>query len=246
MDTGKSFSFPFEDNQWLSKLGIGAVVTMIPILNFAWSGYMVELIRNVMNGAPQPLPNWDDLGKKLSDGFLLFVAGLIYALPILVIACLPLGMMVIPGILSGNQDMQGIANAIAGVSSVLFIGLLCLFIIYGLILSVVYPAILVLYAREGTFASCFKFREAFDLIGRNTSTFFTAWAVSIAASLGVGLAAGFAQLVLNFIPCIGQIVSLVLTVGIVVYTSAIYAHLFGQFGQIAFEQTRLIPADQAI
>jgi hypothetical protein len=246
MDTGKSFSFPFEDNQWLSKFGIGAFVTMIPILNFAWSGYMVELIRNVMNGSSQPLPNWDDLGKKLSDGLILFAAGLIYSLPILVVACLPLSMMVIPGMLSGNQDTQGIANAITGVSSVLFVGLLCLFVTYGLVLSVIYPAILVLYAREGTFASCFKFREVFDLIGKNMGPFFTAWGVSIAASLIVGLVAGFAQIVLNFIPCIGQIISLVLTVGIVVYTSAIYAHLFGQFGQIAFERTRLIPADQAI
>jgi hypothetical protein len=37
-----------------------------------------------------------------------------------------------------------------------------------------------------------------------------------------------------------------LTIGIVVYTSAIYAHLFGQFGKLAFEQTPLITADQAV
>jgi hypothetical protein len=206
----------------------------------------VELIRNVMNGAPQPLPNWDDLGKKLTDGLVLFVAGLVYSLPVLVVACLPLSMMVIPAVLSGNQDLQGVANAVAGVSGVLFMGLMCLFVVYALVLSVIYPAILVLYAREGTFASCFKFREVFDLVGKNMSSFFTAWVVSLAASLGVGLVAGFVQIVLNFIPCIGQIVSLLLTIGIVVYTSAIYAHLFGQFGKLAFEQTPLITADLVV
>lgn len=246
MDAGKSFSFPFEDNQWLSKLGIGAVITFVPILNFAWTGYMVELIRNVIAGAPQPLPNWDDLGRKLTDGLVLFAAGLIYSLPVLVVACLPLSLMVIPAGLSGNQDLQGIANAVTGVSSVLFMGLMCLFVVYALVLSVIYPAILVLYAREGTFASCFKFREVFDLVGKNMSSFFTAWGISLAASLGVGLVAGFAQVVLNFIPCIGQIVSFLLTIGIVVYTSAIYAHLFGQFGKLAFEQTPLIAADQIV
>ena len=68
MDIGKSFSFAFEDKQWLSKLGLGAVIAMVPILNFAWSGYMVEIIRNVMKNVQEPLPNWDDIGKKFSEG----------------------------------------------------------------------------------------------------------------------------------------------------------------------------------
>ena len=233
MDIGKSFSFPFEDNQWISKLGLGAVIAMVPVLNFAWTGYMVELIRNVMNGAPQPLPNWDDIGKKFMDGVMLMVAGLVYALPMLIVICLPMGFMVIPAVLSSNGDMQDIANAIAGAGSVLFMCLLCVFMVYALILSVIYPAILIIFAREGTLASCFKFREVFELISKNMSPFLTAWGVSLAASFVVGLVSGGAQVILNFIPCLGQIAAFVLAIGIVVYTTAIYAHLFGQFGRMA-------------
>ena len=233
MDIGKSFSFPFEDKQWISKLGLGAVITMVPILNFAWSGYMVELIRNVMNNAQEPLPNWDDFGKKLTDGLILFLASLVYSLPMLIVICLPLSIMAIPAILSGNGDMQEIAEAIAAAGSVLFLCLLCVFFVYALALSVIYPAILVIFAREGTFASCFKFREVFDLIGKNTSPFFTAWGISVVAGIVIGFVAGLFQ-VLNVIPCIGQIIAFVLTIGTVVYTSVIYAHLFGQFGMSAF------------
>ena len=233
MDIGKSFSFPFEDNQWISKLGLGAVIAMVPVLNFAWTGYIVELIRNVMNGAPQPLPNWDDIGKKFMDGVMLMVAGLVYALPMLIVICLPMGFMVIPVVLSSNGDMQDIANAIAGAGSVLFMCLLCVFMVYALILSVIYPAILIIFAREGTLASCFKFREVFELISKNMSPFLTAWGVSLAASFVVGLVSGGAQVILNFIPCLGQIAAFVLAIGIVVYTTAIYAHLFGQFGRMA-------------
>lgn len=239
MDINKSFSFPFEDNQWVSKLGLGAVIAMIPILNFAWSGYMVELIRNVMNGAREPLPNWDDFGKKFNDGLMLFLAGLVYALPLLVVICLPLSIMVVPALMSGNQDLQGLAEGIMGASSILFLCLLCVFGIYSLILSVVYPVILVLYAREGTLASCFKFREVFDLISKNMSPFLTAWGISLVAGFVVGLVAGLFQ-VLNVIPCIGQIISFVLTIGTVVYTSAIYSHLFGQFGRMVFGQTEVM------
>jgi len=233
MDIGKSFSFPFEDRQWITKLGLGAVITMVPILNFAWSGYMVELIRNVMNGAQEPLPNWDDIGKKFMDGLILTVAGFIYSLPMLVVICLPMGIMVVPAVISGSQDMQGIAEAIAGAGSVLFLCLLCVFIIYALVLSIIYPAILVVFAREGTLASCFKFREVFDLVGKNVSPFLTAWGVSVLAGLVVGFVAGIAQAILAFIPCIGPIIGFVLTIGIVVYTAVIYAHLFGQFGRMA-------------
>jgi len=238
MDIGKSFSFPFEDKEWISKLGLGAVIAMVPILNFAWSGYMVEIIRNVMNNVQEPLPNWDDIGKKFSNGLILTLAGLVYSLPMLIVICLPLSIMVVPAILAGNGDMQDIANAIAGAGSILFLCLLCVFFVYALLLSVIYPAILIIFVREGTFASCFKFREVFDLIGKNTSNFFTAWGVSVVASLAVGFVVSIAQLVLNFIPCLGQIISLVLTIGIVVYTSAIYSHLFGQFGRSAFGQNQ--------
>ena len=65
MDINKSFSFAFEDNQWVSKFSMGALITLIPILNFAWTGYMVQLMRNVMNNVTEPLPTWDDLGKKV-------------------------------------------------------------------------------------------------------------------------------------------------------------------------------------
>ena len=238
MDIGKSFSFPFEDKEWISKLGLGAVITLVPILNFAWTGYIVQLVRNVMDGQQEPLPAWDDFNKKFTEGLTLGLAGLVYSLPMMIVFCLPLSIMVIPAIMSGNGDMQDIGNAIAGVGSALFLCLMCVFIIYMLALSVVYPAIFVVFSREGTFASCFKFREVFDLIGKNTSAFFTAWGISLVAGFGVGLVAGFAQFILNLIPCIGQIASLILTFGIVSYTSVVYTHLFGQFGMIAFGQSQ--------
>lgn len=246
MDIGKSFSYPFEDNQWVSKMGLGALISLVPVLNFAWTGYMVGILRNMMNGAPQPLPNWDDFGKKFMDGLILAVAGFVYALPILILSCLPLSVMTVPAFLSGNQDMQGLSDAITGVGGAMFAGLACLFAVYGLVLSVIFPAIFVVYAREGTFASCFRLREVFNIIGKNAGPFFTAWGISIVASLVVGLVVGFAQMVLNLIPCVGWVISIILSLGVVVYTSMIYSHLFGQFGQRAYGQAPLITADQPV
>jgi hypothetical protein len=241
MNVEKSFSFPFEDRDWVSKLGLGALISMVPILNFAWSGYLVDIIRNVMYGTSESLPTWDDLGKKFSEGLILVGAGLIYAFPILVAVCLPLGITAASGSFSGNSNLQDMERMIAEVGGVLFICLSCVLLIYGLVMSIIYPAILVLFAREGTFASCFKLRDAFDMVSRNPAPFFTAWALSLAANIGVGLLAGFVNLVVSWIPCIGWIVGLVLAMAAGAYSTTVYAHLFGQFGRAAFEENRLAP-----
>jgi len=236
MNISKAFSFPFEDKQWISKLGIGAIVGMVPILNFAWNGYLVGIFRNVVNNEAEPLPNWDNFERKFMDGLILFAAGLVYGLPILLVACLPLGIMGISGALSGSSNLQDVAEAVAGIGGVLGVCLGGLFILYGLFLSIVYPAILVLFAREGTFASCFKFRQVIDLISKNAGSFFTAWGISLVAALVVGLASGVVTGLLGWIPCVGWVISLVVTLGSTVYGTAVYAHLFGQFGSIAVKQ----------
>ena len=236
MNINKAFSFPFEDKQWISKLGIGAVISMVPILNFAWSGYLVGILRNVVRNEAEPLPNWDNFEKKFMDGLILFAAGLVYSLPILLVVCLPMGIMGISGALSGNSDLQDVGEVIAGVGGLLGLCLGGLFLIYGLFLSIVYPAILVLFAREGTFASCFKFREVIDLISKNAGTFFTAWGISLLTGFGVGLVAGLVSGVVGWIPCVGWIAALVASVGSTIYATAVYAHLFGQFGAMAVTQ----------
>jgi uncharacterized protein DUF4013 len=242
MDAEKSFSYPFEDRDWVSKLGLGALISLIPVLNFAWSGYLVDIIRNVMDNATEPLPTWDDLDQKFKEGLILFGAGLIYASPILIALCLPLGLTASAGLLSGNSEMQDIGRRITEAGGILFFGLLCVSILYGLVLSILYPAILVMFARAGTFASCFKLREAFDMISKNAVPFFTAWGLSFVVSLGVGLIIGFVNMVVGFVPCIGWIIGMVLSLGSGVYITAVYAHLFGQFGKAVFENKQLTPA----
>jgi hypothetical protein len=240
MNINKSFTFPFEDKAWLSKLGIGALVSLVPILNFAWSGYMVELIRNVTNNTAEPLPNWDNFGKKFTEGLILVLVGLVYALPIIILICLPLSVMTVPAILAGDGGLGDFGQVVAGVGGVLFFCMMLLLVAYSLILSVVFPAILVVFAREGTFASCFKFREVFDIIGRNAGPFFTAWGVSLGAGIAIGFVTGIVQTILGLIPCIGWIAALVISMGLIVYTSSVYAHLFGQFGNIAFGQNQQV------
>jgi hypothetical protein len=245
LDATKSLRYPFEDQEWPAKLGLGAIISLVPILNFAWSGYMVEILRNVMNQVLQPLPTWENLETKFREGLILFGASLIYAAPILLFLCLPLSLIASSGVLAGNTDLQEIGERLAAAAGILFAASLCVLGLYALVLSILYPAMLVLFAREGTFASCFRLREAWGLISNNAASFFTAWALSILAGIGVGLLVGFVNLVVGFVPCVGWILGLVVSMGSGVYLTAVYAHLFGQFAQAAFGQNQLVALDSA-
>jgi hypothetical protein len=197
----------------------------VPILNFAWAGYIIDLLRNVINGDSQPLPEWSDFGDKFVKGFLITLAGLIYFLPIIILSCIPLGFIFVTSPAERSLDAQeALTVAFTGVGIVFG----CLFLIYLIVLSFGYPAICVNFARKGTFGSCFEFSEITKIISTNLSKYLTAWLISIVGGIIVGTILGIVGAVLGFIPCIGWIIGWFIGAIGGVYISTIFAHLFGQ------------------
>ncbi len=233
MDYNRAFRFIFDDKDWLSKIGLGLLIQMVPILNFAWVGYQVQIIRNVRRKETIILPTWDDLGKKFMDGLMLALAGMIYALPILLIACLPLALMLIPMLGSGNDDLF---TALMAGSTLLFFGLFCLVMLYALALSILTPIMQIYYAEEGTFASCFKVRNFFSTLSKHAGTFFTIWILIIGVSIGVSTATGIVGGMIGWFPVFGQILLAVVVMAGSAYTLCFSSHLYGQFASQVFEK----------
>jgi hypothetical protein len=230
MDIGKSITFVAEDEKWLGKLGIGALITAVPILNFAWSGFMVDLMRNVAAGEPKPLPDWSDLGDKFMKGLFITIAGFIYALPAILVGCVLFGVSWLPLIAASGQGDQSLSQGLALGSSGLMIAVGCCIGLYGLIISFIFPAVFINYSRQGTFGSCFQFSEIMRLITANLSQYVTAWVIIIVAGLVVGLIVGVLGALVGWIPCIGWVIVWVITAVAGAYVGAVYAHLFGQVG----------------
>jgi hypothetical protein len=149
----------FDDEDWLKKIGIGGVVTLIPIVNFAAAGYMVQLVRNVRDGRALPLPEWDEFGKYFMDGLWLFLIGLVWAIPIILLACL-----------------QGVGTAILAENSEEAVGIIsmcvgCLNMLWGLVIAIAWPAILIRFAEIGQFSAGLQFSEIFGIIGSNVGSY---------------------------------------------------------------------------
>lgn len=179
MDIGASFSYMFQDEGWVKKILIGGVVLLVPIVNFAAIGYLIQIIRNVRAGQPLPLPEWDEFGRYFKDGLWIFLIFLVWSIPIIVVACLN---GVGAAALAENEDMASVYGIVSACLS-------CVMALWGLVIAAVSPAILVRYAEVGEFMVGFRFSEILSVITANVGNYVIVvlliWVASLIASLGV-------------------------------------------------------------
>ena len=90
MNNIRAFTYIFKDRDILIKLGETAVLVLlvpVPVLGLvclcALLGYLAEVIHNVSNDYPRPLPEWNHIGEDISKGFPVLVALVVYHLPLL-------------------------------------------------------------------------------------------------------------------------------------------------------------------
>ncbi len=176
MDIGKAFSYVFDDEDWLTKVLIGGLLGLIPIVGeFLTYGYIVELIKNVIDGVPLPMPEWDDWGSKLVKGLVLFVIGLVYFLPlILVWFCFGGGVAVI-----GTQWRE-LADTLGVIGGICLGGLTLL---YNLVLCVILPAAIARYADTNEVNAAFRLGEVVDLVKANFGAYLLVLLLTLVAGI---------------------------------------------------------------
>ncbi|MCL4263321.1 MAG: DUF4013 domain-containing protein [Anaerolineae bacterium] len=214
MDIGKSLTYITEDDRWIMKLLIALAMSF-----FAWliipgiilNGYILAIARNVMNGAEKPLPEWEDWGGFLRDGFNLFIAILVYTLPFWLLMCI-VGISTVG--FSGLSEVSEDAAAAGFLATFGLIG--CLSLIFLLALLFVNPAVIVQYLRHNNLGACFRFGEVFGIVRDHIS--------DIAVVVGIMFAVIFVSGLIANIPCIGWIIGLLVGP----YLAAVSGHLYGQ------------------
>jgi hypothetical protein len=219
MDIGSAFTFAFDDENWIVKLIIGGAVVLGAILLspiliglalfLPLAGYMLQVLQNVRDGQPVPLPEWSDFGGLFSKGLMVFVVGLVYAIPVLLFACASIGLGIVTSLPEVNSDLAGAL----GIASIC---LSCLQILFGLALAILLPGAFIFYAENEQFGDAFKFGEIFNFITSNLGDYI------IVVLLGI---------VAQFIAQFGVILCLV---GIFVtsfWATLVQANLYGQLAR---------------
>jgi hypothetical protein len=171
-DLAKSFTYMFEDKNWLSKMLVGAafmllsgIIIGIPFL----AGYVVVAIKRAYDDEEVPLPEWDNFGDLFGKGIVAFVIIVLLYIPAFILHFVPCG------------------------------GLLSVF--YTLLAMLVFPILIGRYAVTNDLNSVFEFNEIIELLRdnfANLAAVLIMWIIfSIIAVLGV-LAIGIGFLFTSF------------------------------------------------
>ncbi|MCY3832056.1 MAG: DUF4013 domain-containing protein [Chloroflexi bacterium] len=116
----RAFTYMFRDRHWLIKLAETALLVLLcpaPVIGLfclcALLGYLAEIIHNVSNDYPRPLPVWDHIGEDISKGARVLLAILLYhAPPLIVIGLLYFAREALAVSLFGSLTFAGVLAAI--------------------------------------------------------------------------------------------------------------------------------------
>jgi len=214
----QALQHPTEDQDWIRKFALGVLVSFVPILSFAVTGFIIEHLQNSARGASSPLPNWDNLGKKLVTGLKLLAVQLIFALP----SCALLGFVIQQTASRPGENLPENAVLIVGIGG---IALSCVALLYGLFLLYLSAAILIQFARTEQIGACLRVGELIQIARTNTGDYLTIVAIVAATSFAVGLVSG----ILSLIPCLGTVIVIVIALLSPLYIGLVVANMAGQY-----------------
>jgi hypothetical protein len=206
---GETLTYMFKDPKWVSKVLLGALFGLVPILNFVTAGYALRVIDRVRTDQEPALPEWGgDFGQLWVKGLVLVVIGFIYGIPIWILSGIASGV--------GGSSRSGGATAVAVIFGLIAFAfsILLFFWIQGVIIN---------YAVKGNFGAGFEFGAIWELIKKSAGRML----LTVVFVVVVGIIIGVVTAVLRIIPCFGCILSWVIGFAAAFYTLLVVAQNCG-------------------
>ena len=175
MNYSRAFSYVFEDKNWLSKILIAGLISLIPIIGQIYLfGWMVEIVRRTKAGRTDILPT-THFTYFLTLGLKVFVVCLIYSIPVIILSCI-LGLM--------NTSVE---NSDSSMITVIFTGVGCLGSILTFVVHVAVSLLgtygIIKLAETDQIKACLDFNDAFYTIKDNIGTFIIVELLALVAGL---------------------------------------------------------------
>jgi hypothetical protein len=210
MDFARAFSYIFEDSEWLKKVGIAALVMLIPFLGpITVLGWSLAVTKRLAEGQTTDLlPGWDNFSDHMTLGFKAFVVGFAYSLPVVLISSCTNVLPIIAQEMRG--DMYDVMMIITSVVSICF-G--CFTFLYSIALGLFLPAAYAQVAVTGEVAAGFRFGEILALVKAAIGAYVLVLVGSIAA---------------GFVATLGIIACVIGVIFTAALAYAIMGHFYGQ------------------
>jgi len=207
MNWGKSFTYVFDDKDWVTKVLIGGLLGLIPVVNLVVIGYALKALKNVAEGVEQPLPAWDDFGDYFVKGLVSTLGAMVWAIPIFILAAMTAALSALTGYDSAETTQVSTPFVLCIWS------MSCVSGIYGLFLGFVLPAAYAQYAIRGDFGAFFRFGDIFKFIKANLGNYIVALLLACVA---------------QFIASFGVILCIIGAIFTALWATLVGSHLLGQ------------------
>jgi hypothetical protein len=207
MEIGESIKYPTTDDSWITKVIIGGILGLIPIVNFVVAGYYLKVIKETIEGK-SGMPAWEDWGSLFIKGIVLIVIYILYMIiPIIILAVTVGGSIATIASQDPNAAIGALGGAFAGLSvSVILI----------LIISLILPMAMAIYAKEDSFGAAFRIGEILSRIKSVIGGYVLAFIVILVLSMILGM--------VSIIPILGWIILIFGNF----YIAAVGAYMFGK------------------
>ncbi len=208
MDFGLALTFQFKDPDWVRKLLIASLITLIPVVGWVFVfGWSLEVARQVIQGDGHALPEID-LARDLVRGLEGFIINLVYNLPAIVVTAGMAFLLIFTSVIFKNN------SGTEGVWILAYLCIIPLAILYGLAMTLVIAAAYGNFlAREESLAAGFQLSEVLALVRKAPVAYFLVL---------VG------QFLCGFIAFFGLVACIIGVVVTTTYTITVMGHLYGQ------------------
>ncbi|MBI9050577.1 MAG: DUF4013 domain-containing protein [Anaerolineaceae bacterium] len=177
-------TYPFKDERWQGKVIIGMLIGLanfiIPILPaLIVSGYYYQIMHRILvDDGELHLPEWDDWGKLIKDGWRLFCVNFIYNLPGVIFIMMG-AVIYFVGVFAFTLASTEYSVPEESIFLLfLFMGIMFVCLTIGMVLAVVggiaAPPALCNTVKHDSFKAAFRFSEWWRVLKANFGGFFIA------------------------------------------------------------------------
>ncbi len=231
----KAFLFILEDEEGLVKLLIAAalllanfIIPLIPMIFLL--GYSVVIMEGIIRDGRDPfLPEWNDWSGLFIKGLRVFGLNILPAIPIFLLLNLTIGVFFAILALSihvpADSPLSGLTVVFSAGSTFLTIVFILFFSVFGIIWSIIYPAILGYAVQEDRFGALLSVREWWSVFKADPGSFLLAYFLVLIPNSLVAMISSFAVATFVLI-CILPFILVLIQPYIIIVSNTLYAQAY--------------------